>query len=159
MFLNSACSCLCTIYWSQVLSGEWRCSWSSADRRCSNYIWVINNLSAYQGAPYIRDLTVIISLLHQNGVATSFWRNKDITITSDVHWVFKCPLKCCCVCTSVNSRGIDTVTNTVSGAFFHVDNIIWLMFIVANIPFQHWCYAFRKSYIMIKCAWIGELDE
>ena len=27
----------------QVLSGEWRC-WSSADRWCSNYIWVINNL-------------------------------------------------------------------------------------------------------------------
>ena len=27
------------IYWSQVLSREWRCSWSSADRRCCNYIW------------------------------------------------------------------------------------------------------------------------
>ena len=24
-----------------------RCSWSSADRRCSNYIWVINNFIAY----------------------------------------------------------------------------------------------------------------
>ena len=24
-------------------SREWRCSWSSADRRCSNYIWVIDN--------------------------------------------------------------------------------------------------------------------
>ena len=44
MFLVLACSCLCAIYWNQVLSGEWRCSWSSADRRCSNYIWVINNL-------------------------------------------------------------------------------------------------------------------
>ena len=38
---------LCAIYWSQVLSGAWRCSWSSADRRRSNYIWVINNLIAY----------------------------------------------------------------------------------------------------------------
>ena len=47
MFLVLACSCLCTIYWNQVLSGEWRCSWSSADRRCSNYIWVINNFIAY----------------------------------------------------------------------------------------------------------------
>ena len=47
MFLISACSCLCAIYWSQVLNGEWRCSWSSADRRCFNYIWVINNLIAY----------------------------------------------------------------------------------------------------------------
>ena len=26
------------------ISREWRCGWSSADRRCSNYIWVINNL-------------------------------------------------------------------------------------------------------------------
>ena len=31
-----------------MLSREWRCSWSSADRRCSNYIWVINNSIAYQ---------------------------------------------------------------------------------------------------------------
>ena len=26
----------------------------SADRRCSNYIWVINNIIAYQSASYIR---------------------------------------------------------------------------------------------------------
>ena len=32
-------SCLCPVHWSQVLSQEWRCSWSSADRHCSNYIW------------------------------------------------------------------------------------------------------------------------
>ena len=51
------------VYRSQVLSREWRCSWSSADRRCSNYIWVINNLIAYQSASYIRDLTVIQGLL------------------------------------------------------------------------------------------------
>ena len=37
----SSCSCLRSIHWSQVLNWEWRCSWSSADRRCSNYIWVI----------------------------------------------------------------------------------------------------------------------
>ena len=40
------------------LSREWRCSWSSADRRCSNYIWVIDNFIAHWGASYIRDLTV-----------------------------------------------------------------------------------------------------
>ena len=57
MFLVSSCSCLCAIYWSQVLSGEWRCSWCNADRRCSNYIWVINNFC--WGAPYIRGFTVI----------------------------------------------------------------------------------------------------
>ena len=46
LFLVPSCSCLCASYWSQVLSRECRCSWSSADRRCSNYIWVINNLMA-----------------------------------------------------------------------------------------------------------------
>ena len=58
MILISYCSCLCPIHWSQVWSREWRCSWSSADRRCSNYIWVINNFIALSGAPYIRGLTV-----------------------------------------------------------------------------------------------------
>ena len=59
MFLVSSCSGLCPIRWSQVLSWEWRCSWSSADRRCSNYIWVINNFIAYKGATYFRCLTVV----------------------------------------------------------------------------------------------------
>ena len=40
MFLISSCRCLCPIHWSQVLSREWRCSWSSASKRCSNYIWI-----------------------------------------------------------------------------------------------------------------------
>ena len=40
MFLVSPCSFLSPIHWSQVFSWEWRCGWSSADRRCSNYIWV-----------------------------------------------------------------------------------------------------------------------
>ena len=35
MFLVLSCSCLLPIQWSQALSREWRCSWSSADRRCS----------------------------------------------------------------------------------------------------------------------------
>ena len=49
-----------SLYWigAQVLSREWGCKWSSAGRRCSNYIWVINNFNDYLGAPYIRNLTV-----------------------------------------------------------------------------------------------------
>ena len=58
MILLSSCSCLCPIHWSQVLSREWRCSWSSANRRCSNYIWVIKNFIAHKGVTYIRGLTV-----------------------------------------------------------------------------------------------------
>ena len=54
-----SCGCLCRIPWSQMCSREWRCRWSSADRRCSNYIWVIDNFIAYQGASYIRGFTVL----------------------------------------------------------------------------------------------------
>ena len=44
-----------------MISPEWRCSWSSADRRCSNYIWVIDNVIAYKGASCIRGFTVFLS--------------------------------------------------------------------------------------------------
>ena len=75
-----------------MLSPEWRCSWSSADRRCSNYIWVINNFIAYKGATYIRGFTVIvwlrslwihlISLPISLGVAPSvLWQSYQLT-----HW-------------------------------------------------------------------------
>ena len=56
--LVPSCGCLCRIPWSQMLSREWRCSWSSAGRRCSNYIWVIDNFIAYSGESYIKDFTV-----------------------------------------------------------------------------------------------------
>ena len=59
MFLVSSCSYGCPIQWSQVFSWEWRCSWSSADRRCSNYIRVIDNFIALYSSTYIRDLTVL----------------------------------------------------------------------------------------------------
>ena len=58
MFLISSCSCIYPISWSQVLSLEWRCSWSSTDRWCSNFIRVINNFIADYDAAYIRGLTV-----------------------------------------------------------------------------------------------------
>ena len=60
MILVLSCGCLCPIHWNQVLSWEWRCSWSSADRRCCNYIWVINSCIAYNGTPYVRGLAVCI---------------------------------------------------------------------------------------------------
>ena len=46
---------------SQVLSQEWRCSWSRANRWCSNYNWVVNNFIAYLGAAYITDLKVFVN--------------------------------------------------------------------------------------------------
>ena len=45
-------------HWIQVWSREWRWSWSSADRRCSNYIWEISNFIAYKSAVCIRGLTL-----------------------------------------------------------------------------------------------------
>ena len=39
---------------SRVISREWRFSWSSADRRCSNYIWINSKFIAYWGVSYIR---------------------------------------------------------------------------------------------------------
>ena len=43
---------------SRTLSRDWRCSWTSAGRWCSNYIWVINNLIAYHGPSYMGGFTV-----------------------------------------------------------------------------------------------------
>ena len=37
------CCCFFASDWNQVLRQEWKCSCCSADRRCSNHIWVINN--------------------------------------------------------------------------------------------------------------------
>ena len=63
MFIVLFCSCLCPIHWSQVLSREWRCSWSSADRQCSNYIWVINNFILLPAkVSYITGLTVYCNM-------------------------------------------------------------------------------------------------
>ena len=42
---------------SNIAIQQWM-SWSSTDRRCHNYIWVINNIIAYWGATYIRCLAV-----------------------------------------------------------------------------------------------------
>ena len=63
MLLVSSCNWIYPIRWRQVLSWELRCSWSSADSRCSNYIWVISNFIAYLSASYIRDLTVFMWFL------------------------------------------------------------------------------------------------
>ena len=82
MFLISSCSCLCLVHWSQVLSREWRCSWSSADRWCSNYIWVINKYITHWGVTYIRGLAV-------NVLAVSYgWHNPPSCV---VLYASKCP--------------------------------------------------------------------
>ena len=49
---------VCPIHFSEVLSLEWRCSWSNVDRLCSNYIRVIKNVIAYYCAICIRGFTV-----------------------------------------------------------------------------------------------------
>ena len=87
MFLVSTCSCLSPIHGSHVISWEWRCSCSSTDRRCSKYIWVINNFTAYCGATYIRDLTVmfvLILFLCEQSTINPFLPNRSLEI---LQWV------------------------------------------------------------------------
>ena len=84
MFPVSSCSCLCPIQWSQALSREWRCSWSSADRRCSNYIWVIDNFIAYYSASYIRDFAVI----HIDKRVSCGWRLLKFCSLISALWIF-----------------------------------------------------------------------
>ena len=70
-----------------VLNREWRCSWSSADRRCSNYFWMIKNFIAYKGAPYIIDFTVTTTKhnktwLNRIHISYSTWGGSTLTHTS-----------------------------------------------------------------------------
>ena len=88
MFLVSSCSCLCPIQWSHVLSREWRCGRSSADRRCSDYIWVIDNFIAYGGASYIRDLTVHPITHTQNFSARDTCGPSDTYSEVNTHFVY-----------------------------------------------------------------------
>ena len=71
-----------------MLRREWRCCWRSADRRCSNYIWVIDNFIAYLGASYIGCFTVYpcpcISKQHFMILTQpAFW----IRIRGWCHWI------------------------------------------------------------------------
>ena len=79
-----SCDFLCQIPWSQMLSREWRCSWSSANRQCSNYIWVIDNFIAYQGETYIRGFTVIwTKISNSRGLFNSYPPGQDVRHFAD----------------------------------------------------------------------------
>ena len=73
MILVSSSICLCPIYWSQVLSREWRCSWSSADRWCSNYIWAINNLVAFTTCLILETWWYILCSKTYSGFGNVLW--------------------------------------------------------------------------------------
>ena len=75
-----------------MFSREWRCSWSSAGRRCSNYIWVVNNFIANQGAVYIRQfdgISVYNRLDHHSWPAEY---NRDIAMNC-VHCLSHVPAR------------------------------------------------------------------
>ena len=71
-----AFSCVYPICYSQVFSWEWKCSWSIADRRWPNYIWMSNKLIAYYSVAYIRDLMVVM----EKGVNMGFHHHDDLAI-------------------------------------------------------------------------------
>ena len=91
MIVVSSCSCPWPIHWSQVLSWEWRCSWSSADRRYSNYIWVIDNFIANLGATYIRGLPVAsvvynwLRLCCVGNIYSLQWRHNERDCVLNLH--------------------------------------------------------------------------
>ena len=90
MFLISSCSCFYPIHRSQLLSWEWRCNWSSADRRCSNYISVMNNFIAYKGVPYIRDLIGVVSIktIHEKLWIKSIFNKVNFFVTLNLsNWM------------------------------------------------------------------------
>ena len=86
-FLASSCACLCPISWGELLSQEWRFSWNSANKRCSNYTWVINYFIAYLAASYIRGLALMafISAWSCCGGSALLYR----TFIQMSHWVWK----------------------------------------------------------------------
>ena len=108
-----SCSCLYPIHWRQVLSQVWRCGWSSADRRCSNYIWVINNFIAHLGANCIRGFTVLIILWsqrllfprnHVQLIASRLETSRAQLKGSSIHFVTTVKALCSCW---LGSCGID----------------------------------------------------
>ena len=92
MCLVSLCSFLCPIHWIQVLSREWRCSWSSADRPCPNCVWMINNFVA-EGPSYINGLKVGFfadTLRHQCWQPTNTLTNGGMRLLPRVLWHLYC---------------------------------------------------------------------
>ena len=87
MFLVPACSCHCPIHWSQLLCREWRCNWSSADRRCSDYIWVINNFLPIKVQLILEVLRYI--KIFQSKLLIQFWSQCLKTSTTWQFFFFK----------------------------------------------------------------------
>ena len=108
----SFCSCLCPIHWSQVLSQDWRCNWSSADRRCSSYVWMMNNVIAYQVAFCIRGLTIWQERLN---VVTKL-KNVKLNIYIYIYCISQESFPRCCVlwlCVKKSEDPCDVFTNLI----------------------------------------------
>ena len=88
MFLVSSCSCVCPIHWNQVLSREWRCSWSIGGRRCSN--WVINNFIACKDAAYIKYLQVFFEWRILIFTLVGSYKHPKMKITCSGDWLWDC---------------------------------------------------------------------
>ena len=160
MLLVSSGSYLYLIRWSHMLSWEWRCSWSSANRQCSNYIWVINNFIAYYSASYIRDLTVMWVFEWMKSV--HYWWSyilfapewKELTCMLDplsyrwgvppiviryVHWTMQ--------------RGVlQTWITAQSPATVMVSADYFVQF--SSVQFIYWKQAPVGLYFQIQCGWL-----
>ena len=145
-----SCSCLCPIHWSHVLSWEWRCGWSSADRRCCNYIWVISNLIAYKGASYIRGF--MVALLHEHGWSDLYKRtcyvvfqnNSVIHISAPLYYLIHHSIKLNSTQLQPNITSLVLFPNGVFPAHWTVLNIQRCCCWFGAPRYEHW---FRISSI------------
>ena len=150
MFLTSSCSCLCPIHLSQVLSWEWRCSLSSTNRWCSNYIWVISKLIAHLSVIYIRGLMLgfiiksdifwcreqIIFLNKQRPSNTYMYLWTRPSLTSNKWFVqYSAPEHCLNQCLFTIIRNKVLWSFDQKGNNFHSRKLIWN---VICIYFLHW---------------------
>ena len=80
--LKGFSDCLAPVFAESL---EARCQVENEDvacRRCSNYIWVIENFIAYYGASYIRDFTVYV--FNKMRIFLKFWELNN-------HYMLFCP--------------------------------------------------------------------
>ena len=103
-------------------SWEWRRSWSSTDRRCSSYVWVMNNLIAYWGAPYIRELTAL-ELFGGVGVGGGGWWRSTCSLKLDNTFLPKNSLLAC-VCVYVCNHNLSPVQARITKCGPEVQNTL-----------------------------------
>ena len=147
--LISSCSIICPIQWSQMLSWEWRCSWSSANRRCSNYIWVISTFIPCKGASFIRGVRIIGSCWIRSCPFGHCQPQVTMTVTMMVnvasHLCLSLPLVVSRVSSPVTQMN-EHCHNALSGVR------MWWWGLIGNPSFFIQCWIQSLWYVQLRCG-------